>query len=245
MRSSLQILTNPEKFSEQERIYIELRKKEGRIYSDEEVKKLPGIAPNHPHVFEWKIRKRSSERLIKYLCLKARHLHILEIGCGNGWLSHRMAEVNGAEVTGLDINMTELEQAARVFSHLENLHFVYADILDSSAIDKKFDIIVIAAAIQYFAEPVKLIDRLLELTNPGGEIHILDSPIYKREEKSIEAKARSSSYFLQQEAPTMNRYYFHHDNSLFNKYSFQRVNPSFIDRIVRRYPFPWVIIYKS
>src|SRR5215213_11952226 len=100
--------TLTEEFSEPgtfEELYISIRKKEQRIYTNEEVALLPDIYPDHIHYHEWQIRKRSSERLINYLSKKNRPLKILEVGCGNGWLSARMAAVDKWEVTGIDINM--------------------------------------------------------------------------------------------------------------------------------------------
>src|SRR5579863_3205882 len=125
-------LTNPETFVEKEIIYLDLRQKEGRIYSDEALKMLPDVSPNHALAFEWKVRKRSSEKLIKRLSSKHIPLKILEIGCGNGWLSHKISEIGDSEVTGVDINMTELKQATRVFGEQKNLTFLYADIFQSA-----------------------------------------------------------------------------------------------------------------
>ena len=64
------------------RQYFLLRKKEGRVYSDEEVVNLPEINRQHQFYDEWEIRKRSSLQLKKYLAGKKRPLQILEIGCG-------------------------------------------------------------------------------------------------------------------------------------------------------------------
>ena len=45
-----------------EKLYIRLRQKEGRIYTDEEVAHLPSIPQHHPHYKEWQIREESSEK---------------------------------------------------------------------------------------------------------------------------------------------------------------------------------------
>jgi len=239
------IITNPEKFSEKEKIYLELRKQEGRIYTDEEVKLLPKIPAGHPLAFEWKIRKKSSEKLVKYLSSKKLPLTILEIGCGNGWLSYSLAKIAGSEVTGLDINLTELNQATNVFSDQLNLQFVYADIFDTWFDEKKFNIIVMAAAVQYFPEFEKLIDRLLSLLAKGGEIHLLDSPFYKSEKESDEAHKRSADYFSKRGSSSMSQYYFHHSRLFLNNYNFRLIKPSLVNKISYSKVFPWVIIYKT
>src|SRR5271157_59561 len=98
-----------------EDLYIGVRQQEKRLYTDEQLKNLPDIDSLHIYCNEWKIRKRSGERLIAYLGRKRRNLRILEVGCGNGWLSAKMAAIPKARVTGLDINQVEIAQANRVF----------------------------------------------------------------------------------------------------------------------------------
>ena len=100
-----------------EDLYLTVRQKEGRFYTDEQVSQLPDIEEIHPYFHEWQMRARSGGRLINYLQKKNKPLSILEIGCGNGWLSAKMAGLNGALVTGLDANKPEIEQARRVFKN--------------------------------------------------------------------------------------------------------------------------------
>lgn len=47
--------------------YIGLRTMEGRLYPNEVVKKLPEIHPAYPLAKEWRIRKRSADRLAGHL----------------------------------------------------------------------------------------------------------------------------------------------------------------------------------
>ncbi|HEY4209821.1 MAG TPA: class I SAM-dependent methyltransferase, partial [Puia sp.] len=128
-----------------EKAYIVTRSLEGRLYTDEELIRLPDLPEAHPHYKEWRLRKASGQRLLRYLARKKRSLEILEIGCGNGWLSHLMSDIRGAEVTGLDINFTELQQAARVFNDAPNLNFIHGDIRSGILEDRLFDCIVLAS----------------------------------------------------------------------------------------------------
>jgi len=96
-----------------EKKYIVIRSLENRLCTDEELAKLPDLPAEHPHHREWEIRRRSVQRLVRYLAGRKRPLEILEVGCGNGWLTHHLAELPGTKVTGIDINFTELQQAAR------------------------------------------------------------------------------------------------------------------------------------
>ena len=227
-----------------EKLYLRLREKEKRIYSNEEVVGLPEITEAHPHYDEWQMRKQSAKRLVAYLQKKQRPLKILEVGCGNGWLSHRLSAITASTVIGTDINFTEIQQAARVFQHVPNLHFTYTAIDAGTFEEKQFDVIVFAASIQYFPSLHTIIDAAMKLLKPNGEIHVLDSHFYSQTELTA-ARSRSLLYFRAAGFPEMMDFYFHHclddiehhhysllydPNSLFNKFS------------RNKNPFPWIII---
>lgn len=189
--------------------YYELRKNEGRIYTDEVLKQLPHADPLHMYYEEWLVRKNSCQRLLKWLKQKQTALSILEIGCGNGWLTAQLAGLHNSLVTGADINAAELEQAARVFGQMPNINFVYGDLYEEYFDDKAYDVIVFAAAVQYFPSLQQLLKKALQHTTLQGEIHIMDSHLYKPEEVTGAAE-RSSSYFTSMGFPEMAGCYFHH-----------------------------------
>lgn len=185
-----------------------MRQQEGRLYTDEELLNLPTLSSSHPHYKEWMVRKRSALKLTRHLSTK-KAPHILEIGCGNGWLSHHLATIACSTVIGLDVNFSEVQQAARVFQHVPNLHFMYGDIRNQLFGERKFDVIVFAASIQYFESIESVVDTTLRLLKDDGEIHIVDSPFYA--ESSIPAaQQRTQVYYEQAGAPLMTQYYFHH-----------------------------------
>jgi ubiquinone/menaquinone biosynthesis C-methylase UbiE len=192
-----------------EKKYIVIRNLENRLYSDEELAMLPDIQTGHTHAKEWGIRKRSARRLIKYLSAKRKPLRILEIGCGNGWLSHQLAGIPDSQVTGLDINFTELQQAARVFNDDPNLRFIQGDLRSGLLENQLFDCILFAASIQYFPSLKKMLYFTLSQLEPDGEIHILDTHFYRPGEIE-EAKRRTTAYFATLGYPEMADFYFHH-----------------------------------
>lgn len=198
-----------------ESVYLKLRNKEDRFYNDETLRLLPRINSNHMHSKEWAIRENSASMLLNYLKEKTFPINVMELGCGNGWLANKIAEIERSNVIGLDINITELEQAARVFGNRNNLLFLSADIFDFSLNNLKFDYIVLAGTIQYFKNLKEIIKRLLELLNPKGEIHIFDSPFYT--ERTLQ-KARENSFkhFEEMGVKEMNSYFcFHKFEELF------------------------------
>jgi ubiquinone/menaquinone biosynthesis C-methylase UbiE len=228
-------------------LYISLRKKENRLYADEQVRNLPDIAADHPHHREWIARKRSSNRLIKHIRAMKRPLNILEIGCGNGWLAHRLATIPGANVTGFDINLEELEQAARVFCGLPNLRFAHGDSFFIRPSEKLYDMVVFAASIQYFPDIDIIIKDVLNHLQPHGSIHIIDSHFYKPADVAA-AKQRTAMHFESLGFPSMSYHYFHHSLEALEPFNYRVLyNPNAPWNRLRRTndPFPWICIRKS
>lgn len=227
-------------------MYIASRKKENRIYTDEQVLQLPDIEPSHIYYSEWEIRKRSAKRLIKYIENKNKPLRILEIGCGNGWLSASLASISNITVLGTDINKIELSQAKRVFENKLNLSFAEADILNLHP-ENTFDMIVFAASIQYFSSFEKMIREALLLLKKGGEIHILDSFFYKNG-KINEAKQRSLLYYRSIGFEQMAEDYFHHSAESLHLFDTKLLfDPASIKNkyFGKKDPFPWICIKAS
>jgi ubiquinone/menaquinone biosynthesis C-methylase UbiE len=225
--------------------YISLRKKENRLYTDEQLRWLPEIEDSHPHYKEWEARKSSCNKLIQHLSNKRIELNILDVGCGNGWLCHHLSKIPGSNVAGIDINKTELNQAKRVFDHIENVEFLFGGIDNERTRNEKFDAIIFAASIQYFPSLDNIIPAALQLLLPEGEIHILDSHFYKSSELEI-ARKRSFDYYHSLQFAEMTEYYFHHCVDELNPYNHKIFyNPDlFRNRFVKnKNPLPWICIY--
>ncbi|WP_436515153.1 class I SAM-dependent methyltransferase [Ekhidna sp. To15] len=235
-----------EKHIQLEEAYLKIRDKEKRIYSDMEVKILPyGIPKSHVHFKEWKIRQLSLEKLIS-ITQEKNYKRILDLGCGNGWMSHQLSKRN-FEVVGLDINDFELEQARRVFKK-DNLSFIYGDIFDDLQIGT-FDLVVVSAAFQYFQDPQKLIKRLFKYLNPEGDVIVMDTFFYEPGEVA-KAQERSIGYYTKMEVPQMSKYYFHHCKDVFKPFRSKLIYvPGPMQRTLGRLgriynPFPIHLIHK-
>jgi len=227
-----------------EKLYTRLRKQEGRIYSDTEVACLPDIDETHPYYREWLLRKDSSKKLVEFLKKNKRPLDILEIGCGNGWLSHRLSQIPGCKVIGTDINFGEIEQAARIFCGQSNLSFIYGNAECELFEEKKFDIIIFAASIQYFTSLQKIIQSILKLLKPNGSIHIIDSPFYTIAELAA-ARQRTHLYYETAGIPEMSYCYFHHILEELEYYNYSTLyDPhSLFNRFLKnKNPFHWICI---
>lgn len=230
-----------------ETLYLKLRTKEGRLYSDEVVKLLPEVPSTHQLSKEWSIRSSSAQKLTNYI-VKQDHKSptILDIGCGNGWFANYLSQRIRVVYCGVDVNKTELEQAVRLFTRDRKVFFLHADISTAELPKRQIDFILLASSIQYFNSLNQLIARLLPTLTSKGEIHIVDSPLYKPSEVSS-ARARTRTYFQEQGFEAMSNWYHHHtwqDLASFNFEVLSKPSPRII-RIVSKSnstPFPWIKI---
>jgi len=231
-------------------LYLRVREKEGRLYSDEVVSCLPLIPDGHPLASEWHVRSASAARLTRYLSRRPGPLSLLDLGCGNGWLSNMLNRA-GHCVIGLDQNHYELKQAARVFSSNSNLFFLEANIFSAPFVPKSFDVILLVSVIQYFRDLPVLLKELSQYLKPHGEIHIMDSPLYTDAERA-NAVQRSREYYSVLGFPEMEKYYFHHRFSelkVFEPATLYLPQPLTLrlKHLLGRVdsPFPWIVIRKE
>ena len=77
------------------------------------------------------------------------------------------------------MNAVELEQARRVFGGRPGLAFVAGDLTDGAVVADRPDLVVLASVIQYVPDPSTVLAAVAAGLGPGGEIHVLDSPVYE------------------------------------------------------------------
>ena len=247
LRDGVYILT--EINNEFEFIYLKVRDKEKRIYPDDELIKLPFSSVKNPHKKEWNLRAKSYLRFKEYLRQKKGNLNLLDLGCGNGWFCGQLSKSFNHDFYCVDVNLTELTQGRRVYNSGQ-LKFIYADIFTAEYPKAFFDVVTLNAAIQYFPDLKKLVDRIFTLLNTNGEIHIIDSPVYKSTEV-VNARQRTMDYYSIMDSLEMAEHYHHHTRDELSGYNYNILyHPhSFMNRLKRLFstkdsPFPWIKISK-
>lgn len=219
--------------------YLAVRTLEGRVLSDEEVRRLPD---SNWLPLEWKKRAWTAQKFLSYLRKKDAG-RVLEIGCGNGWFSNYLAH-DSIEVFGLDVGSLELEQAARCFNR-KGLYFLCCK--DWATLPKGyFNLIVFNGSVHYFEPEREFWQRLMDLLSPKGEIHLLDTPVYPREEVS-NARQRSVEYFSKLGEEKAAEYYHHLSRENLPENAEFLYRPSrILNRLnPTRSPFPWIRIQKE
>ena len=274
MSQDVRFLSQPADYQEKEAAYLRARRLEGRVLNDDEVARLP--RPLTPHFFtfsplsrEWRWRRRSFQRFQKYLREKHAQsplrtigpgepitnnqqptttLRILDLGCGNGWMANRLAEQPNWDIWAVDLNKTELVQGARCFGR-SNLQFVYADVLAGVLPQKHFDVVVLAASVQYFPNLPALWSVLHNTLTANGEIHIVDSHFYPNETAQTEAKQRTAGYYARLGVPEMAAFYHHHLWADAAAAGAENLNGGWFVRLLQKAkwlpPFPWLRLEKT
>ena len=224
------IVSDPALYAEKESLYIKVRDKEGRVIPDSVLLQLPDTDTNSPYKQEWDIRKQNLERLLKYLHarFKNKAATIIDVGCGNGWMTHALYE-QGYSMHGVDLNLTELQQAEKVFGTNNTLKWYYADIMKDVLPIAPADIILLSASCQYFPDLYMLTERLLPILSTNGEIHLVDSIFY---DDTLAARQRSEAYYNSIGFPQMSQYYFHHSVKDLKKAGYKKLYPGFFNRSV-------------
>lgn len=239
-------LFNNEKYLFEEG-YLRLRRKEKRLYSDDEVKLLPFASSLNPHKKEWDYRAKSFIKFKVYLQSFNKQLDVLDLGCGNGWFAGELSKSYSHNFYCLDINLYELKQGARIFRD-ENIRFIYGDIFKMELSKNSFDLILLNSSVQYFENLNSLLKELIFLLKLDGEIHIIDSPFYEDEELPL-ARQRTEEYYKSIGFIEMSNFYFHHTYK--NLYDFNHqllFDPRTLKNKVLAFafksesPFPWIKI---
>jgi ubiquinone/menaquinone biosynthesis C-methylase UbiE len=230
-------------FAAFEQHYISVRSREGRVLSVDEIRKLPYPDASDKNYREWKLRQKSIRRLADYINNKPTAQRILDVGCGNGFMTNLLA-ANRHRAVGVDVNLTELKQAAQAFPH-SRITWYYLDLLNEVLPEDPFNIITFGASFQYFKDPSQILAVCKNMLAPGGEIHIIDSPFYTDEEKS-RAQQNSRNYFQSLQAEGMVEHYHHHSYNALKDFTIEwKYRPgSFLHKLFRitDSPFPWIKI---
>lgn len=244
MKKELEILTPTEPWQSFASEYFSLRQKEYRLPDDELLKLVPNVPANHPHASAWKMRKVGLTKLLQALKNELPNGgNLLDIGCGNGWMSNSIAEA-GFNVTAIDVNLPELEQAHQVFSR-PGLRFAFADLFTWQP-DQPFNIALLASSIQYFEKPKELLEHLFAANPDMKSVFISDSPFYSPSQQSAAAK-RSQHYYTELGYPEMAANYHHHSLSDLGYPAtiVSQAAPRLVRKLIGGSPFPIVKVTSS
>src|SRR5215470_3562233 len=99
---------------------------------------------------------------------------VLDLGCGTGWASRRLAkDVIEGEVVGLDVAEEMLHRAKRASAGVNNVRYLWGSAESIPALDNHFTKVLSVESFYYYANQGKALDELRRVLAPGGRVSIL------------------------------------------------------------------------
>ena len=104
---------------------------------------------------------------------------VLEVGCGPGHLSIRLARQYGVEVTGLDLDPAMIERARANVERLgegeaRRPAFLVGDVASLAFPDRSFDLVASTLSMQHWADPAAGLAEIGRVLRPGGRALVWD-----------------------------------------------------------------------
>ena len=110
---------------------------------------------------------------------------ILDLGCGTGWASRRMARIAvQGEVVGLDVADEMLRRAEEASAAFKNVRYVWGSAENIAEADNAFSKVLSVESFYYYADQGKALDELRRVMAPGARLFILIN-LYKDNHYSL------------------------------------------------------------
>ena len=110
---------------------------------------------------------------------------ILDLGCGTGWASRRMARIATAgEVVGLDVADEMLRRAEQSSSAFRNVRYAWGSAENIPEADNAFNKVLSVESFYYYADQGKALDELRRVMASGAKLFILIN-LYKDNHYSL------------------------------------------------------------
>ena len=110
---------------------------------------------------------------------------ILDLGCGTGWASRRMARIaTTGEVVGLDVADEMLRRAEQLSSAFRNVRYAWGSAENIPEADNAFSKVLSVESFYYYADQGKALDELRRVMAAGATLFILIN-LYKDNHYSL------------------------------------------------------------
>jgi len=182
------------------RDYATIRHAEGRgSMSSAYYRELPYRDLSGKNSEQWRIRARSFHAFERTVLADAerragRELDVLDLGAGNGWMSHRLA-LRRHRAVALDIFCDELDGLGALTHYPLQFPAAAAEFDSLPFRESSFDLAVFNASFHYSSDYRRTLNEVRRCLRPSGRLVIMDSPVYQRSEHGEMMRAERQAYF--------------------------------------------------
>jgi SAM-dependent methyltransferase len=180
--------------------YETVRSREGWGSEDPSYyRELPFRDTSGRFVLTWRIRAANYRTLIRRVVRplerrEARPLVILELGAGNGWLSHRLAQ-RGNRVAAVDLLTNDLDGLGARQRYGGRFVAVQADFDRLPFPAGVADLAIFSAALHYSPDARVTLAEACRVLRERGVVAIVDTPLYHDEASGLEMLRESDERF--------------------------------------------------
>jgi SAM-dependent methyltransferase len=162
---------------------------------------LPDCSPNDQNAPMWAMRARTYSYFVQKILepMEAQRrgpLHILDLGAGNCWLSHRLALRSHLPVA-VDIFTDRQDGLGSARHYPISFPIIESDFDKIPVPSQSFDLAIFNASLHYSTQYVRTLAEAKRCIRSSGSIVILDSPIYDRPEHGALMVEEKHARFLQ------------------------------------------------
>jgi ubiquinone/menaquinone biosynthesis C-methylase UbiE len=180
--------------------YSRVRRAEGRGSDDPEYfRALPYRDLTGKNSGQWAIRAKTwdhFERVILSAIEKdmARPLDVLDLGAGNGWMSHRLT-LRDHKPVALDIFSDYTDGLRSTRHYPKRFSCIEAEFDELPFRSGSFDLVIYNSSIHYSTDYRRTLQEARRCLRNTGRIVILDSPVYKRPEHGEQMRTERHNLF--------------------------------------------------
>ncbi|HYS71434.1 MAG TPA: methyltransferase domain-containing protein [Thermoplasmata archaeon] len=160
---------------------------------------------------KWRVKARSADALFAAL-LPRTHPRVADLGCGVGWLSHRLAR-RGHEVFAVDVITDGILGLAAANVYVRQGPFferVLGELDRPPFREGILDAVVCNASLHYAEDVESALRGIARTLRPGGALFVLNSPVHEDARSAIRAESGFRSHLLQLGAPEPVAFAYHH-----------------------------------
>jgi SAM-dependent methyltransferase len=161
------------------RQYRVVREHDGyRAPEAEYYRRLPTVAAGDPQARSWQVRRETYHHLLGHvLAAGPLPLHILDLGAGSGWLSHRLASL-GHRAVAVDAVDDSVDGLGAARHYVTKFALVQADFDALPFAPGQFDLVVFNGSLHYAADTSATLEHAHRMLASGGALVVMDSPMF-------------------------------------------------------------------